>query len=240
MSAEDIATIRQILGEIGRQQHLTEEDEIGIVASNDTIYTDYQDTVDVIGVWLSSDPNHTGTNYYTGGSFDNKDGKIILGTSLTAGTEVLISYVRKQGLSDIDIQTHYDGAKLFLAYKMVYFDYEWDNPTTDLDKLARYTAYNLAAYYCIITLNMGNTIQSGFNYRMEEFEIQTKLWGEGMIAQELFGMIKRRLDELIFVLSANTGAVIADERGYSYLSGYPLSNTTLRRLYARSDDFHEG
>ena len=34
-------------------------------------------------------------------------------------------------------------------------------------------------------MNMSNAIQSGFNYRIAEFEIQTKLWGEGMIAETL-------------------------------------------------------
>lgn len=240
MAEADVTAIRKILGEIGRQQHLTEEDEILLVANSDTVYADYQDLIDVIGVYLSSDPTHAGTNYYTGGSFDYKDGIITLGTTLPPHTEVIVSYVRKHGLTDAEIDVHYEGAKLFLAYKMVYFDYEWDNPTEDLDKLAIYTAYNVAVYYCIITLNMGNLVMSGFNYRMEEFEIQTKLWGEGMIAQELFGMVRMRVIDLMEVLGANTGAIKGDAWGLSYLSGYPSSNVSIRRALARSGDMHIG
>ena len=81
---------------------------------------------------------------------------------------------------------------------------------------------------------------SGFNYRMEEFEIQTKLWGEGMIAQELFGMVRARIDDLIHVLSISTGEVTADMWDLSYLSGYPLSNVTIRKALARSGDIHLG
>ena len=129
MAEADVTAIRNILGEIGRQQHLTEEDEILLVANSDTIYTDYQDLIDIIGVYLSTDPTHIGTNYYTNGSFDTKDGIITLGTTLPAHTEVIVSYVRKHGLADTDIEIHYDGAKNYLAHKMIYFDYEWDAPT---------------------------------------------------------------------------------------------------------------
>jgi len=47
----------------------------------------------VQGVWLQSDPGHTGTDYYAGGSFDAYTGYLTLGTALPSGTEpVLVSY----------------------------------------------------------------------------------------------------------------------------------------------------
>ncbi len=49
------------------------------------------DVRDVQGVWLASDPGHTGTNYFTGGGFNGKT--INLGTSLSTGnTDVEIVY----------------------------------------------------------------------------------------------------------------------------------------------------
>ena len=45
------------------------------------------------GVWLQSDPGHSGTNYFTGGSIDPMNGVVILGTVLPNANEpVLIDY----------------------------------------------------------------------------------------------------------------------------------------------------
>jgi len=47
----------------------------------------------VSGVWLQTDPGHSGTNYYTGGSFNPNNGQITLGTPLPdAFSPVLINY----------------------------------------------------------------------------------------------------------------------------------------------------
>lgn len=47
----------------------------------------------VQGVWLTSDPNRLSTNYFTGGSYNDVTGIIILGTALPGGTtEVLVDY----------------------------------------------------------------------------------------------------------------------------------------------------
>lgn len=240
MAEVDIDVIRGILGEIGREQHLVEEDEIQIAVSANTIYADYQEIVEVGGVWLASDPDKSGTNYFTGGTFNKKSGIITLGTAVNPSDEVIVLYARKHGLTDAEIQIHYDAAKIYISFLLHYDEYEFDTPTESLDVLARYTAYNVAVYYCIITMNMGNLIMSGFNYRMEEFEIQTKLWGEGMIAQELFGMVRARVEDLIKRLADKTGVVLATGRGYTYLSGYPLHNNTVRRIFSRAADFHSG
>lgn len=45
------------------------------------------------GVWLATDTGHTGTNYWTGGSFDADTFEITLGTPLaSANTEVFVNY----------------------------------------------------------------------------------------------------------------------------------------------------
>jgi len=140
----DIESIRGILGEIGREQHLVEEDEIQIAVSANTIYADYQEIVEVGGVWLSSDVDKAGTNYYTGGSFERKSGIITLGSPVNPSDEVVVLYARKHGLTDVEIQAHYDAAKVYVSFLLHYEDYEFDNPVEDLDILARYTAYNVA------------------------------------------------------------------------------------------------
>jgi len=49
--------------------------------------------ITITGVWLATDTEKTGTNYYTGGSFVEEDYEIILGTELPAAeTDVIIDY----------------------------------------------------------------------------------------------------------------------------------------------------
>lgn len=47
---------------------------------------------DVTGVWLATDPNRLGTNYFTGGGFDDQTGVITLGTALPSVERVLVDY----------------------------------------------------------------------------------------------------------------------------------------------------
>jgi len=48
------------------------------------------------GVWLQSDPNRLSTNYFTGGSYNDSTGIVILGTSLPGSTTiVLVDYKYK-------------------------------------------------------------------------------------------------------------------------------------------------
>ena len=96
MAQEDVDTIRALLGEIGREQYINEE-EVNIVGSNNKVYLQFQDVEDVVGVWLSSDIEKTGTNYWTGGSLDSRKGIVTLGTSLAPNTEVVVVYIRKNG-----------------------------------------------------------------------------------------------------------------------------------------------
>jgi hypothetical protein len=46
----------------------------------------------VVGVWLAGDTNHTGTNFFTGGSVDFSGNEITLGTAPPPGSSVLVDY----------------------------------------------------------------------------------------------------------------------------------------------------
>ena len=63
----------------------------------------------------------------------------------------------------------------------------------------------MSAYRCLLNLNSGNVIQSGFSYGSFQYEIQTKLWGEGMSTGELLREMKADLEDMIEVLSLNSG-----------------------------------
>lgn len=50
-------------------------------------------TITIVGVWLVTDPNKTGTNYFTSGSFSESTMTITLGSALPgANTEVFVEF----------------------------------------------------------------------------------------------------------------------------------------------------
>jgi len=58
----------------------------------DTVVTLRSPISGVTAVWLNSDPNKLGTNFFPGGAFDANTGTITLGTSLPSVQDVLIDY----------------------------------------------------------------------------------------------------------------------------------------------------
>lgn len=61
-------------------------------ADIDTVTTLRSPIINVTGVFLNTDPNRLGTNFFTSGSFDANTGTITLGTSLPNTDDVLIDY----------------------------------------------------------------------------------------------------------------------------------------------------
>ena len=59
---------------------------------------------------------------------------------------------------------------------------------------------NIAALNAIGILNMGNIIQSGFNYALGEIRIETKLWGEGMSTESLLMRLETKINGLLDML----------------------------------------
>ncbi|TDI97019.1 MAG: hypothetical protein E2O29_01935 [Deltaproteobacteria bacterium] len=58
-----------------------------------TVTVSHTPLIAVVGVFLNSDPNRLGTNFFTSGTFDGISGEITLGTALPSATEdVLIDY----------------------------------------------------------------------------------------------------------------------------------------------------
>ena len=104
---------------------------------------------------------------------------------------------------------------------MMFYEYNFDDPQDDLDRFAKKVAHRLSVFHCMLILNSGNIIQSGYNFRLVDFEIQTKLWGEGMISQTLFETEKAKLDQMLITLAQKTGEVKSlrlngMENGYSF------------------------
>jgi len=196
----DTGQVRNMLTQAGRMTTQVRPDDLFWVfqgAGAPTVYTDYADIVDVQGIWLADDITHSGTNYVSGSTVYPKQGKIEVGQSLPQGTEeVLVTYAARDGLSDGEIDININMAKQWMTTELWVASLDFSGSST-FSVMAKYTLYALSSYWCILALNNANAIQAGFNYRFEDFEIQTKLWGEGMIAETLLANYWQRAKNMI-------------------------------------------
>lgn len=206
----DVEFLRQSLGEMGNQQNIVVTDEVQYVVNDPsgsgTIVTDFPISV-VNGAWLLTDPTFSGTNYVLDGTFDPFQSKIYLGTNPGIMQRLYISYVRSNGLLESRLTNLYESAKLYLEYDMgtgsTYTFSLSDN--SNINKLATYTALAIAAYWAVLELNTGNMIQAGYSFRLRDYDVQTKLWGEGMSAEALFMRFWQRATLLLEVLKRTSG-----------------------------------
>lgn len=182
----DIGYVRNLLTQAGRQHIKVRDDDLIQVFNYQTLYVDFPDVVDVAGIWLPDDLNHSGTNYASGATVYPSQGKISLHPSLSIPNsyrEVMITYATSDGLSDQQIQNNVNIAKDYVQMEL------WEtvdfSGSSTYKVFARTTMLTIGAYFSLLAMNNSNAIQSGYNYRIAEFEIQTKLWGEGMIAETL-------------------------------------------------------
>lgn len=186
--------IRHLLDEAGELRVMTVKDEMADPSTALSLYTARKRVKEVYGVWTLSDDEHTGTNYYTGGGFNTVSGRIWLGTPLVDMNTVRIDYAWESGIDDDAINWHLTTSKIFVTgYTGIEFDY--GKAITDLQKQAEGMALARIIIGCVLTINGANVAQMGYNFRLDEFEIQTKLWGEGMIAEALFAQYSNMYNE---------------------------------------------
>ena len=229
--------IRLMLDQAGRTQHVNEELEPNIVSMDNKVYLAFPDIVSIIGCWLETDTTFS-NNLASGGSFDSKEGVLTLGQSVASGTPVLVTYVRRNGITDDTIEQIYEMSKTTLKLKMMY-DFDFDDTTSQINVMAKHTAIILSTYWCLLTLNSGNALQSGYNYRVMDFEVQTKLFGEGMSTEGLLEKFKERSDYMIDSLGYHIGKFAQGvPRGYtktSYKNKSPSSfSSVLKETYGNN------
>jgi len=202
-SGTDIDFVRVLLGQAGRIHHVIQKNEPQIAISTSKLYTNFKDLTDVVGVWSGSDFNHSGTSLMLSGTFNSKKGELYqhsgTATPLVLGADYLVTYAHGDGLSDREIQRAIDDAtqqvNLFLYDPAVTFD-----TTTIKGKMTYALKINIASLNAIGILNMGNIIQSGFNYALGELRIETKLWGEGMSTESLLMRLETKINGLLDML----------------------------------------
>ncbi len=196
----DVGWVRKLLTQAGRQNVSVRDDDIVPVFNQLTLYADFSDIVDVAGVWLADDVNHTGTNFASGAIVFPKKGTILLSQAIPlTERDVLITYAQRDGLSDDEIQISIDMAKDFIQADLWESTLDYSGSST-YEGMARHVMLQIGSYYSLLAMNNSNAIQSGYNYRIAEFEIQTKLWGEGMIAETLLNKYWERSMKMLNAL----------------------------------------
>ena len=198
--------VRLRLGDLGQLRFHVIKDEIQTPISTDTVTTLRRNVYAITGVYLATDIDHEGTDYYTGGSYQSRTGLLTLGTELSnALDDVMITYTVMEGLQTDQIEVSLDEAEAYVE-ALVSLTYDWD--ALDINAVANQCRFALAALKCMWILNYPNAVQMGYNYRIGDFEVQTKLWGEGMIAQDLFNRLELHAKELLMYLRGDPHAIV--------------------------------
>jgi len=205
----DVGYVRNLLTQAGRQHIKVRDDDMVSIFNQLTIYSDFSDLVDVAGVWLPDDYNHSGTNYASGATVYPKKGTIILSQAIPLEyRDVLITYATRDGLSDDEIQFNINISKDYVQMELWETTLDYSGSST-YENMCRHTMLTISSYFSLLAMNNSNAIQSGYNYRIAEFEIQTKLWGEGMIAETLLNKYWERSWLIEVIAELNIMAILA-------------------------------
>jgi len=201
--------------EIGNKQFHQIIDERRLVGQNNSVKTLFQRLEEVIGVWLATDYNKTGTNYFSSGGFDQET--IYLGSPLAAGTEVVCSYIVADGLNDVTAQRMIDWARWEVLGELQDFTLNIDNPTSNIERLTRVYWEMLTMANAYLLMNNVNFVQSDANMSLFNYQTMSKLWGEGMSTDALFVRLFQRLEQIrktLFDLShESSGYAYEDDLG---------------------------
>jgi hypothetical protein len=190
--------------EIGTEQFQESTDELRTVTSSGRIYVQFGRIVEVIGVWLKTDISRT-TNLAINGSHDKISVK--LDVIQPAGTEVLVSYVSRDGLNDETAETVIEWGLSEVLAEIQNFGLDLYSPKTPLERLARVYWQMLSLYNAYLLMNNVNFIQSDGNISLFNYSQMSKLWGEGMGTEALFKQLRERLEVVrrgVFILSTTS------------------------------------
>jgi hypothetical protein len=200
-----------MLGDAAEMNTVTITNELRTSENASTVNTRYKQIKSVSGVWLSTDPDHTGTNYYDGenGSFNIYTGEITLHTSLSSpSTNVLISYTYYKGLPDEVIDEHITNAKLYVEwYTNDVFD--WTDTDDRRVLLAKSAMIWRAATGALIYMYAPDIMQKGYNWAIGEFRVESKTWAGSMGIQDLLALWNDEVNKYLSMLGKYEYFVVA-------------------------------
>jgi len=190
----DVGLLRTLLMEIGQLAYNQITDERRMVTQSRKVYTLYQNIHEVVAVFGLDDFDRT-TNLSVSGAHDEVS--IEVSPSVNPGKEVLVSYITKEGLSDGAAQTIIDWALIEVKLDLQEPDIDLYNPDPNDFLATGMRAYwqLLALANAYLTMNNVNFIQSDANVSLFNFQTMSKLWGEGMSTDALFGRLFQRMEQ---------------------------------------------
>lgn len=210
-----INELRLLLDEAGEQGIKQISNEVVSPISVNTVGVNKRRIRDVQGVWALNDEVHALTNYYIGGGFESSAGIVTLGNNLpNVISDVRISYTWESGIDDDALNAHLQSARIWaMGFSGTKFNY--GGSSDEIEEQVEYLARALTIVLCILTINGANVAQMGYNFRIHEFEIQSKLWGEGMIAQALFLEYNNELTRWMMIVGKDINYAWAN-KSYRY------------------------
>lgn len=188
-----------MLADAGGMRAITIVNELSVSASATVVFPKYTQIYSVSGVWLSTDPDHLSTNYYTGdnGEFNTYTGVITLHTALPSeNVDVLLNYTHFKGLSDEVVDDQITDAKRYIEYR-TNVEWDWTLTTTREIQIAWSGAKYRAAEACLMYQFAPDVLQMGFNFSIEEFRVESKTWAGSMGIQDLMMLWNKHVDEQI-------------------------------------------
>jgi len=212
-----------MLGDAAEMNTVTIIDELRTSETASLVNTRYKQVKSVTGVWLATDPDHTGTDYYTGVSaaFDIYTGEITLHTSLAnPSTNVLINYTYYKGLPPEVIDEMVSNAKLYIQW-YTNETFTWTN-TDDRTNIANAAMIWRAATGALIYMYAPDIMQKGYNWSLAEFKVESKTWAGSMGIQDLLMMWTDEVNKYLSMLGKYEYFVVAssaDPREPYYRTG---------------------
>lgn len=219
----EVDDVREILGNSGTLNITTITNERSTSIANDSVIVRRKPIYNVIGVWLSTDTDKTGTNFYSGGSFKRYTGELTLGSTLSSSNvQVVTDYLIDSGLTDLQIARN-------IQFSRRIIDTETDESNDYTENTLVYDCQiYLTAWISILTLQTPNMLQSGFNYTIGDLDVQTKIWGEGMIAETVLNLYRAEVYRILDKLGRKYPVAHSDVKSLDDMTG---SYTTSKRFY---------
>jgi len=210
-TAAEILNVRRMLGDAAEMNTITVVNELRTSETASIVNTRYKQIKSVTGVWLATDPDHTGTNYYTGVNegFDIYTGEITLHTPLPSpSTNVLINYTYYKGLPDEVIDDHINNAKEYVQW-YTNEEFDWTDTTSARVKIARAAMTWRAATGALIYMYAPDIMQKGYNWALAEFRVESKTWAGSMGIQDLLALWNEEVNKYLAMLGKYEYFVVA-------------------------------
>jgi len=228
-----IGVVRKLLDKAGETALQTVTDEIVSPASENILFVPRRRVHAVYGVWQVTDTTHSGTNYYSANSKFTDQGEITLATNLpNVIQDVRVNYLWESGIGDSTLYEHLTNARRW-ARNITGVDFDYQSAQNDEQNSTEQLAIAMTILLCVMTINGANASQMGYNFRLAELEIQTKLWGEGMIAQALFEQYANQIKMQLQAVGIDVRPYVANkiynrytiQKFFSYSGRYDRNDT---------------